>query len=162
VTPLRTFASDVTPWPKRRDDWEGCARLAGELLGQRQQQYPGLVERQKLSPDQAERGLRVMGAIARLWEQIAAGEDIYAPNDCLAAFGASLAEMQAEIATSRDRLRQIAARPEADGNALRNSEFGEALWWHLQPITDGSLPHIWIAHNHARWERAQTRRGRAA
>jgi hypothetical protein len=159
---MRTFASDVTPWPKRRDDWEACARLAGELLEQRQQFYPALVERQKLTAAQAERGLRIMGAIARLWEQVAAGDDIYSPSDCLAAFGASLDEMQAEITTSRDRLHQIAARPDADGDAQRNAELGEALWWHLQPITDGSPPHIWMAHSHARWERGRSRRGRAA
>jgi len=159
---LRTFASDVTPWPKRRDDWEACARLAGELLEQRQQLYPGLVERQKLTANQAERGLRVMGAIVKLWQVVLACQDLPAPNDCAAALGASLAEMQTEIAGSRDRLGQLAGRSEADGGDLHNAELGEALWWHLQPVSDGGPPHIWIPHGLAQWQRSRPKRGRAA
>jgi hypothetical protein len=159
---LRTFASDVTPWPKRRDDWEECARFAGDLLDQRRQLYPAVIERGKMTADQAERGLRVMGAIADLWQRIAAGDDIPAPIDCAADLGASLAEMQAEIAGSRDRLRQLAARPGADGGARRDAELGEALWWHFQPVAPGALPHIWMAHCHAQWLRSRPRRGRAA
>jgi hypothetical protein len=122
VNELRTFASDVTPWPKRRDDWEACARLAGDLLEQRQKLYPSLVEREKLTADRAERGLRVMGAIVKLWQIVLACEDLPAPNDCAPRLGAPLDELQREIAGSRDRLCQLADRPEASAADRRNWE----------------------------------------
>jgi hypothetical protein len=162
VNELRTFASDVTPWPKRRDDWEACARLAGDLLEQRQKLYPSLVEREKLTADRAERGLRVMGAIVKLWQIVLACEDLPAPNDCAPRLGAPLDELQREIAGSRDRLCQLADRPEASAADRRNAEVGEALWWHLQPTSEGAPPHIWTAHGHGQWVRNRPKQGRAA
>jgi hypothetical protein len=162
MSELRTFASDVTPWPTRRDDWEACARLAGDLLEQRQKLYPSLVERDKLTADQAERGLRVMGAIVKLWQIVLACEDLPGPADCEPRLGATLADMQREIAGSRERLRQLADRPEAGSDDRRNAEVGEALWWHLQPTSEGAPPHIWIPHGLAQWQRSRPKRGRAA
>lgn len=159
---MRTFVSDERPYPRRRDDWEGCERKAGELLAERARRYPDLVAQQKLDADAAERGLRVMGAIVKLWGCIVDRQDLPAIVDCEVELGASFAEMQAEITGTRARLGNIARQYPGDSEKRADAEYGHALWWHLQPVAPGALPHIWIAYGYAQHERAKIRQGRAA
>lgn len=158
---IRTFASDVHPYPRRRDDWEGIARLAAKLLEQRRQRYPRQIELGNLTQDQADRRIRVMAAIDALWSRVIDRVDLPHPLDCAADLGASLPEMQAEAASARDRLVQFAAARPDDRDAVADRDHGEALWWHLQPVARGAVPHIWQAHGHAQWELARSR-GRSA
>jgi len=98
-----------------------------------------------------------MRAIVTLWRHVAEGLDLPALLDCETSLGATLTEMQAEAKNARDRLRQIAKERPDDRDAGSAAEFGEAVWWHLQPIASGSLPHIWVAHEYAQHLRARSR-----
>lgn len=162
MSTLRTFASDVSPYPRRRDDWEGIARLAARLLDQRRLRYPRQVELGRMTQAEADRRIRIMAAIDALWSRVIDRLELPWLWEWHAALGAGLDEMQAEAASARDVLAQLAAANPDDRDAAAAREHGEALWWHLQPVAPGGFPHIWVAHDHAMWELARSRSRPAA
>lgn len=157
-----TFVRE-TRYPRLAPNWPACARAARQLLEQRQERYPALIEAGRLDPAEAARGLAVMGAVAALWNLIDAQEPLPAPLDFAAELGASWPAMLAELARAAARTAEIAAAAPDDQTKREQTELAIALHWHMQPVADGAaLPHIWVAHDHALYVRDHLRRDAAA
>ena len=152
------------PYPARRNDWPRLAAMAAQLLAQREERYPALVDAGRLDPHVADRGRRVMRAIAEQWRRVTTREPLSAPLDYGADLGASWAEMLADLASAATRAAQIAAKAPDDRQLREQADLTRALHWHQQPAVDGcEFPHIWQAHDLALYEhRALDQRGQAA
>jgi hypothetical protein len=159
---MRTFASDVRPYPARRDDWEGCHRLTSRILADRQAQDPVSLDRGRLTEEQVKTRARIAGALVKLWGRVLDLQALPAEPDCHHDLGASLTELRAEVQTIRERTERVRAANPEHPDARADAAIGEALWWHLQPLAPQSLAHIWIAQDYARFERAQQRAQRRA
>lgn len=159
---MRTFASDVRPYPARRDDWEGCHRLAERILADRQAKDPASLERGRLTEEQVKNRARIACALVTFWNRVLDLQPLPAVPDCHLDLGASLTELRAEVQALRDRTARVRAATPDDLEANADASIAAALWWHLQPVAPGSLPHIWIAQDYAMFERAQHRAQRRA
>ena len=146
-----TFVRE-TRHPRLSPNWTACARAARQLLDQRQDRYPALVETGRLTPAEAARGLRVMGAVVALWALVDAREPLPDPLDYPAALGAGWAEMIAELDTAAARAAQLATGAPEDRAKREQAELAKALHWHMQPVAVGAaFPHIHVAHDHLLW-----------
>ncbi|EGI55003.1 hypothetical protein SUS17_2078 [Sphingomonas sp. S17] len=151
-----TFVS-TAGYPRRRADLGDIATTAVNLLKQRETGYPKAVGDRKMTQDAADRGLRIMAAVAQLWRLVVDSAPLPHPSEWGQAFAAGWVEMREETAVIANRARQM-ARNNPDQRDLRvQAELAEALAWHHQPVAAGSGPHIWLAHEYNLWER-----GRAA
>jgi hypothetical protein len=151
-----TLVSDAG-FPPRRADLADIATTAVNLLKQRETGYPKAVEEKKMTQDAADRGLRIMAGVAKLWRLVIDAAPLPDPSEWLATFATGWEEMREETAVVAQRARQM-ARNNPDQRQLRvQAELAEALAWHHQPVAAGSGPHIWLAHEYNLWER-----GRAA
>lgn len=150
ITPCRTFVSDAQPYPRRRNDWERLAQFAVDLLASQAEQLPAMVADGRFTAAAAEGRLRRLKAQAELWRRVAATEALPHPSDCAADLGASLDEISAEAvkfaAFAADR-----ATARREPQLIERAEWLEALSWHLRPVADGALPHIFIAAGFERW-----------
>ncbi len=159
---MRTFASDVRPYPARRDDWEGCHRLAERILFDRQAQDPVSLEHGRLTEEQVKTRARIAGALVTLWNRVLDFQALPAELDCSEDLGASLDELRVEMQALRKWKQAALAADPSHPDARADAAIAEALWWHLQPIAPQSLSHIWIAQDYARFERSQQRAQRRA
>lgn len=157
-----TFAR-ARPAPPCVSDWEALARFAQGLLAQREADYPIRVEDGRMPQAEADRGLRVMRAIAAQWSDACTGTPLPDPLDYAQAYGSSWDEMRTELeaVAARAARRQQAAPTHAA--AIEQATLAGALLWHQQPVADGAaFPHIWKAAEHAHWSRQPKQQARAA
>lgn len=141
--------------PPRRADLADISTTAANLLKQRVTGYPKAVEEQKMTQAAADRGLRVMTAVAAVWRLVIEGAPLPDPSEWQDAFAAGWDEMREETAIVAHRARQI-ARNNPDQRPVRvQAELAEALAWHHEPVAAGSGPHIWLAHEYNLWERGR-------
>lgn len=147
-----SFAGD-RPLPRRRGDWAGIGRMAVQLLDQREKGYPGAVEAKKLTPDDAERGLRTMRAIVALWRMALEPRDLPQPADYRAAFGATWEEMRDDAMRVAGGAWQRARRDPDDAGLTAQAELAEAMAWQHREVCGSAGPHVWLAHEYEQWER---------
>lgn len=147
-----SFAGD-RPLPRRRGDWAGIGRMAVQLLDQREKGYPGAVEAKKLTPDDAERGLRTMRAIVALWRMALEPRDLPQPADYRAAFGATWEEMRDDAMRVAGGAWQRARRDPENADLAAQAELAEALAWQHREVCGSAGPHVWLAHEYEQWER---------
>ncbi|WP_374294147.1 hypothetical protein [Sphingomonas sp.] len=153
--PPISFAGD-RPLPRRRGDWAGIGRMAAQLLDQREKGYPAAIEAKKLTPDDAERGLRIMRAIVALWRMALEPRDLPQPADYRDAFGATWEEMRDDAMRVAGGAWQRARRDPEDADLAAQAELAEALAWQHRDVCGSAGPHVWLAHDYEQWERRRS------
>lgn len=108
-----------------------CARAAVMLLRIREEGYPAAIEANKITPADAERGLRLARCIVDQWRWITdpARPPCPAWDEKTDLFGAYSFEMEAELARAAERQRAIAKRKPTDEGAAQLADLYEALAW---------------------------------
>nr|WP_241488518.1 hypothetical protein [Sphingomonas sanguinis] len=119
-------------FPPRRADLEDIATTAINLLKQRDAGYPKAVEEKKMTQDAADRGLRIMAGVAKLWRLVIDAAPLPDPSDWLGSFATGWEEMREETAVIAHRARQM-ARKRRNGqhrpsHAARESRAGPASY----------------------------------
>lgn len=152
-----TFAGNA-PYPRLRNAWPRLAKAAEQLLAEREAKLPDMVAQSKLTQDAAERALRIMRAIAEQWRRVVAGTALPDPMDYPAKLGASQIEMREELERIASRAAKVATAGDADRRSAELAELTAALAWQQTPCAEGcAFPHIWQAHDLARYERTSRR-----
>ena len=108
-----------------------CARAAVMLLRIREQGYPAAIVANKITPADAERGLRLARCIVDQWRWIVDPAQPPCPvwDEKTDLFGAYSFEMEAELARAAVRQRMIAMRKPVDEGAVQLADLYEALTW---------------------------------
>ena len=108
-----------------------CARAAVMLLRIREEGYPAAIEANKITPADADRGLRLARCIVDQWRWITdpARPTCPAWAEKTDLFGAYSFEMEAELVRAAERQRAIAKRKPTDEGAVRLADLYEALAW---------------------------------
>ena len=108
-----------------------CARAAMMLLRVREEGYPAAIEANKITPADADRGLRLARCIVDQWRWIVDPAQPPCPvwGEKTDLFGAYSFEMEAELARAAVRQRMIAMRKPADEGAAQLADLYEALAW---------------------------------
>ncbi|GEM72049.1 hypothetical protein SAQ01S_18150 [Sphingomonas aquatilis NBRC 16722] len=108
-----------------------CGRAAVALLRGREEGYPAAIRANKITPADAERGLRLARCIVDQWRWITdhARPPCPAWDENTDLFGAYSFEMEAELVRAAERQRMIAKRKPADEGAAQLADLYEALAW---------------------------------
>ncbi|USU06318.1 hypothetical protein NF699_06555 [Sphingomonadaceae bacterium OTU29LAMAA1] len=121
-----------------------CARAAVTLLRTREEGYPARIEAQKITADDAERGIHLARCIVEQWRWIMDKARPPCPefNERTDRFGAYNFELAAEITRAAERQLAIAKRKPADEAAAQLADLFGALAWHQRTHAGAA----WIVH----------------
>ncbi len=108
-----------------------CARAAQMLLRIREEGYPAAIEAKKITPADAERGLRLARCIVDQWRWIMDPAQPPCPawDEKTDLFGAYSFELEAELSRAAVRQRAIAKRKPVNDAAVQLADLYEALAW---------------------------------
>lgn len=115
--------------PRWRNDYELLAAVAATIHAGRAQRYPTMVLRDELSQDEADRGIRVMAAIAADWRACAVFEAAPDWLDDPARGGAHPFERVNELAAAARRARAAADDPHDFEKVGFADAIDTLIWW---------------------------------
>lgn len=134
--------------------------VAAQLLAQRERGYPAAIAAGKLSQADADAKLRIMRAVVALWSATADQRDLPPPPQWPAAFGATDAEMLAEL-----RLAYTATRRASDaepGDDRRRAFACDVAFLVFDHEPENGVPRLCALHAEDQAARALSRWREAA
>ena len=130
--------------------WPDLLATAQAILAQREKRYPQEVERARMTPYEAERGLRIACALVRQWQAVVDRADWYDAESDFAfgdgSTGAGEVELRADLTRATQLAADIADRDPHNDGARAFADRIAALAWHQRPFGAGQCPHIEAVH----------------
>ncbi len=129
--------------PRLRDQWSQLAKAAEHLLASRRARDPASIAKGRMTPDTARQRERVMAAIVAIWRDVERLAEVIEPIDWPRVYGASWSEILIDL--------RAVATATLTGSDQELAACTVALAWHFEPVSPGSMPHIWIAAAYVRY-----------